>query len=251
MEIFWIALLFDVAFAGLYYGMAKAISKRRVSGEAQWALYGFTVWWAALAVSSGLTVAGKLVQHFIGWSIPAYMGYVAVAIVIIMYALAGLQYYLLYLVTGKWGAWKPVVGYYLLMIGYTMYFIFAGDPSSIGMDHSTGSIDVEYANPIEDTPQAMIFSLALLLPVTIGALAYASFFFKVEDRSQKFRVAMVSIGFIVWFGVALAGSVGGTDSTSLWWTLLSRVVALVAIWMNYQAFRPNKWMQEKFNIQPI
>lgn len=249
MLMFWVGILFDLVFAGLYYALTRAVSNRKVSGDAQWALFGFAAWWAALAINSGVSVIGKLAQLWLGWSPSAYVGFIGITFLIIMYGLAGLQYYLSYLVSGWWNAWKPISAYYLALFGYTMFLVDKSRALSVGIDSETGALDVEYAVDLDGSIHLAIFSLALIVPVLIGAIAYASFFFRVHDRSQRFRIAMVSLGFIVWFGVGLYGSLGAYSG--LYWTLFTKAIAAIAIWVNYQAFRPSPWMQERFGIQPL
>lgn len=249
MWITWISLGFDILFAGLYYGMARAVSQRKVSGNAEWALMGFAAWWAAVALNSGLSAVGKVTQMTIGWSPEAYFGFIAITFLIIVYGLMGLQYYLTFLVSGWKSSWKPIMAYYLLFLGYTVYLVALSDPTNVYLDHETGNLAADYMVDLEGTPEVAIFSLGLIVPVLIGSALYASFFFRVEDRSQKFRIAMVSIGFFVWFGVGLAGSIGA--QTGLLWAMFSKLIALIAIWMNYQAFRPAKWVQSWLRIQPM
>jgi hypothetical protein len=243
-----IATGFQLVVAVLYIVVGRLILARRVPGEAQLASNFFAIWWFALAGGSLIGVARKTF-HITGiLDLPMVVTMSYIELFFICFALLGLLYYLVFLYTGKRNAIYPMAGAYLLYYASLFYFITSHRP--IGFEVGDWSIGIEYEIPPAESLITVILLLLLLIPQILAAFAYFLLFFRVEDRAQKYRIAMVSGAIVVWFGSALVGAFTPLNDLAAW-PIVSRVIGLAAALAVLFAFSPPKWVQRRFEIEPI
>ncbi len=241
-ETLLLSAAFAFASAGVFTVVGRAVVDREVSEGAQRALRFFSTWWYALALTTALGGAQDILGYAGLTSLALFTSLTYLNLLLICVALLGLLYYLLYLFTGKGWLLEPLVAVYIVYYGWLVYLITAADP--IAVEVSAWSTTLEYANPIQGGPE----SLALLLlvgPQIIGALAYFTTFFRLEDPRQRYRVAVVSWSIIVWFGTSLIGSASGLAEAG-WWQLASRLISLLAALAIYSAYRPPAWLERRW-----
>lgn len=185
----------------VYLMVGFIVLQRDVEPHDRPALVGFGLWWIGLGI-----VGFYSIPFGLGLELAA-MGMVAVRFVLytlfplLFVALAGLLFYLLYLYTGKRTVLPAVVTFYAALLLVTLWLVEGFGPY-IGVDPETGELAVLYQRE-HPAWVTFAFGLALILPPLAAATAYFLLFFRVEDRLARYRIAMVSLGILVWFGYSL------------------------------------------------
>ena len=162
-------------------------------------------------------------------------------------ALLGLLYYLAYLFTGK-DLLFPMAAGYLVYYLFLVYLVSAAEPASVEVERWTTTLAYENQGIIEG-PLASLALLLLVAPQIIGALAYFTTFFRLEDPSRRYRVALVSWAIIIWFSSSLVGSFGGLSDLD-WWQIVSRAISLAAAGAVLLAYRPPGFIQDRWGVEP-
>ncbi len=246
-----VRLVLDLAYGllmtVLYGAVAWAVAKRKVSSNTELASMAFTHWWAGLALFSLLGMVASVLGYLEAWTFVGYLTYLDVVLVLLVYLLLALMFYFVFLFTGSHKATLGVVAYYIGFLAYLFYWINVQEP--VALAYVDGAPTLEYANDLSDAPISLWISLMLLGPLVLGALAYSTLWFRVQDRTQKFRIATVGISIFVWMLTALGGSLGGVSDTATWWLVVSRAVAIAATTANFVAFRPPRWLRERLDLR--
>ena len=99
-------------------------------------------------------------------------------------------------------------------------------------------------------PVIVLILLLLVLPQIIGALAYLTLFFRVEERTQKYRILLVSLSLLIWFGMALVAAAIGIGEED-WWQVASRALGLGAALVILMAYRPPGFIQRRLAVASI
>lgn len=228
----------------IYTAVAVIVIRRHVSHEAKLANQAFATWWLGLAILGLFSVPAGF-----GWN-PADAGllvwriWIYVLIPLIYVALGGLLYYLLYLYTGRHAIYKPIVGFYILMTVFLVWLIEGNGPY-ITTDEM-GETTVEFVRESAEWV-GLTFSLGLVLPIFLAALAYGILFFRVEGRPQKYRIALISGGILIWFAFSLFNTISGIGSEeteqSFQQQVISQLLGLLAASMALIAFAPPPFIQ--------
>lgn len=235
------------AMAAVYAYVGYRIAHRPVTGDAQLASRAFTVWWFALAGATGFGALQSVAAAAGVRDLPLFVTATYVNLLAICLALWGLLYYLLYVYTGKRGWLMPLTAFYGAYYAAIAYYLAASKP--VGVTVGTWSVGLDYADTM---PAALTMTLLLLLvgPQIVAALAYSLLFFQVRERTQRFRVAVVSASILVWFGSSLVASLGGLGG-SLVWNVTSRLIGLAAALAILTAFAPPRWMRRRFGLEVV
>ncbi len=231
--------------AAVYILVGRIVLKRRPQGPGRLAANSFAAWWFALAFLQGGSLIDWGVSHTLGWSLPMFLAYLQGILLSIVVALAALMYYLVYLYTGKRGAWVPIAAGYTLYFVAILYFIAASQPA--GLEYGPFGTDVVYDNDLSDSTFAQVLGLLLIVPIIVAALAYFSLFFKAPGRTQRFRIAVVANALVIWFGSSLV--VGQTEfAEATAWRIVAPLIALAASLAIYLAFNPPTWLRQRLGI---
>lgn len=230
--------------------IAAQLGKRVVKGDDKLAWSAFRVWWLGIGLSTALGAVKTLMILSAVDNALAYvwLGYISTAVICV--ALWGLLFYLLFLYTGNKGLALPLGVFYLLVFaGLVVYSFFVLKPTGVVLDASAVTATIQYeqeANPL----YVPILALLVLLPQILGSLAYFSFYFRVRERVQKYRVLLVSVSILVWFGIPLLAL--PLDLSGLpWWSLATRIIGLAAVLAIYWAYYPPKFIQRRFRVSSI
>lgn len=232
----------------LCFFIAARLGSRQISGQYdRLAWNAFRIWWWGIGA---LTLVGMLnvVLPLIGIvSLPLFVIVGQLNLIVLSVALWGLLFYLVYLFTGKERWAKPLgifyAGFYLTLLAYILWL----RPTSVEVVE--GRAVLQYAN--EASPAySLALTLVLVLPQLISSLAYFSFYFRVRERSQKYRILVVSLAIFVWFASPLLANLLQLGDLP-WWTIASRLIALLAIGAIYWAYYPPRFMQKRLNVSPI
>lgn len=234
--------------AGFCFFIAAKLGSRKLKdGGDQLAWTAFRVWWWGLGAITLISLLNVILPA-IGLSIlVVYIALAQLNILIICIALWGLLFYLTYLFTGKRNLAWPIAVFYILVFVFLVAYTVSLQP--IGLTVEAGRATVDYANEVSPT-YAFALILVILLPQLIAGLAYFTFYFRVRERAQKYRVLLVSISIFVWFGTPLLASLLSLDDLS-WWPIASRMITLLAALVIYWAYYPPAFIQTRFSVQPI
>jgi hypothetical protein len=234
----------------LLAGLAHAYVGHRIAGrpaaspQAQRAMGFFAVWWYALALN--LLTTGTLY-------VAAGFGYVDFDLqvtnsylqrLLLAVSLAGLMYYLLFLLTGR-DLLKP------LAIGYAAFYVFQVAALTFsqpqGVYVGAWRADLEYAVALPAWVSLLNFA-ALVVPPVAGALAYFRLYFRVRDRSQRYRIALVSWSLVLWWVVAVAaGSRSAFGSEAF--QVFNRFLGLAAALLILMAYAPPAPVRRWLHVQ--
>lgn len=241
------AAAFALAAAALYAYVGRQVRRRRVSPEAQRAATLFGVWWLGLAgttavggIQSALAAAGLVTT-------PLVVTLTYLNIFVICVALWALLYYLLYIFTGRPGILAPLSAFYVAYYVLLVYYITSSRP--VGIEVRRWTVQLVYAVPLQGGLFTVVLAL-LVFPQIIGALAYFTLFFKVRERTQRYRITLVSWAIIVWFGSAFVGASTGASQADDW-QLASRAIGLGAALAVLVAYKPPGWLKRRLRVRSI
>jgi hypothetical protein len=232
---------FALLSAAVYAFVGWSLSQRKVSPDAQLAARLFSVWWVGLAAT---TAAGGMLTLAAAAGIQNLAIHVTIThvnLLAICAALWGLLYYLLYLFTGKRGIFYPLTAFYAVYYVGLIYFVNVSDP--IGIEVRRWNVALDYANDITGLPLQLLVAF-LVLPQFFGAAAYLTLYRKVKEPTQKYRIALVGLSILIWFGSAYAGAAAGLG-TSDTWQVVTRVIALGASLTIYFAYHPPGFVRRR------
>jgi hypothetical protein len=215
-----------------------------VSADAQLAGNMFVLWWAALGGLSILSGVMTLLYALGTLRIWLYDTYVVVVLLALFVALWGLQFYLMYLYTGSKRSFTPLGVFYLVFFAFTLGLVQLGGTTESIVDNGW-SIQAE---PGLDLPPVLglAFSVALIGPQLVAAIAYGRLYFKTDEPMQRYRIAMVTGAIIVWFGSALLAAALQVN-TSVGWQAASRIISIMAALAVLAAYKPPKWIEKHFD----
>lgn len=234
--------------SSLLFGyVGRRLQRRPVPAEDALAWRLFVVWWYGLAFTT-LVGAANTALAFAGLaSLPLFLVMTTLTLVVLCVALWGLLYYLIYVFTGSKRSLPWLTVFYVAYLGLLVYYIYGSGPSGVRLTHWNAQL--EYSHQITGPVFAVVLAL-LVLPQILGAMAYATLYFRTPERTQRYRIALVSTSIIVWFGSALYGSVAGLAETT-YWQLASRLIGLAASAAVLMAYVPPRFIRTRFGIEPM
>lgn len=240
--------IFSLVSAVVYGIVGLQLSKRVVQDSASnfaWKL--FTLWWFGLAVSTLTGFIFSLLGAIGRTILPVYVALSYVNLLISCIALWGLLYYLIYLFTGNTRILVPLSAFYLFYFVLLVYYLTVSTPNGVEVGRWTTSL--KFLFPLTG-PVIVLILLLLVLPQIFGALAYFTLFFRVEERTQKYRILLVSLSLVTWFGLALlAQAIGFAEED--WWQVASRAIGLAAAFVILMAYRPPGLIQRRLGVASI
>jgi hypothetical protein len=234
--------------AGIYFYVGRVLGRRRqTSSGASMAWLMFVTWWYALALA---TLSGGVLSLFGAVGIiglPLFTTITIINLLTTCVALMGLMFYLLYLYTGKTSTIWAVGIFYFFYYGLLVYFVEASDP--VGVTINRWNTSLQYQNVIRG-PLYIIAFLLLVFPQIFGSLAYFMLFFRVNAKTQKYRILLVSWSIIIWFLSSFLAGISGL-STQDWWQIVSRLIGLGAALTILFAYQPPSWIKRRFGVAAI
>jgi len=242
------SVLFSLVSASIYFYVGYRLSQRRIaSPDTRLAWNLLIVWWYCLAAS---TLINGL-RNFLGLlnitDLALFITFSQVSLLAICVSLYGLLYYLLYLFTGNRKLLTPLTLFYIVYFILLLYYINSLIPIGITLERWNTSIQYQE----EATgPFFIIILLFLIFPQIIGSLAYFTLFFRVENTTQKYRIALVSWSIIIWFGASFLASITGFGQQD-WWQITSRLLGLAAALAILMAYEPLPWLKQRLGVTSI
>lgn len=245
------ALLLDAAIAfasGVVYAYVGWVtSRRRIGGEAQLAASLFSIWWYTLAAITVVGTAQRVLAYAGIFDLGVHATILHVVILALVAAFWALEYYLVYLFSGSKRWFAPISLYYSILYLWILYLIVYRQPTGVSI--VDGRIEWAY---VRDASRAVrvALGLAFLLPTLAGAFGYARLYFRVEGTTQRYRIALVSLTFLVWFTTSLV-ALGLQINDDRWWQEISRYFGLVAALFILAAYRPPGFVRRRWGIEPV
>lgn len=232
----------------LYLYVGAVLSRRKVSADARLAQSMFVLWWVSLGGLGLFGVGATLAYMADQLPIWLYQAYITFVLLVIFIALWGLQFYLVYLYTGSKKSFAPLGAFYGILFLATLALIeYIGAPERI-VDNGWNLRTEPEAN--FSASFGFAFSLLLIGPQLVAAIAYARLYRKTNDPTQKYRIALVTGSIIVWFGSSLLAT-GAQASTSLWWQLTSRLISTAGALVILMAYKPPAWVKRRYGVRSI
>jgi hypothetical protein len=243
--------LLALATSGLYLYIGSVVAQRKVSAEARLARDLFAAWWFILGVSGMMGVVQVVL--YMGGRLPIwlYLTFSQLALLWIFVALWALQCYLMYLYRGSHRALIPLGVFYLLL-----YVFIVGLLMWLMQEHPyTGITDNGWmlvAEPKYEIGRGvgLIAVLVLIGPQMVAAGAYLRLYTKANDRTQRYRIALLSGAILGWFGTSLSATAADASEGQTW-QLVSRLIGLAAGAIILAAYKPPRWIRQRYSIRGI
>jgi hypothetical protein len=238
----------QVVSAALYLWVARTILTRDLAGDTRRANTLFGVWWLALGSVFLLAPLFTLPSRLGGYeNLALSITLLNLLLILIVVAAWGLAYYLTYLYTGNPRWFWPITAFYVVLGILLLYAIAWLNP--VGFD-ATGRLAYEH----ESLPRAPAMGISLLfsLPILTAALAYGSLFFRVNTTEARYRIAMVSGGFILQFGWSLVSGLlqlSRRFPDAAWLPFISNAFGIIAAIAVLLAFRPPRMLRERWGLR--
>jgi hypothetical protein len=238
---------FAVLVAVVYAYVGWRLGQRKVSEDAKLAVGQFSVWWLALAgttllggVQSVLAVLGKA-------DLDLFVTITYLNIGIICFALRGLLFYLGYLFTGRRRILAGLTVFYGLSYVLLLWYLVSAHPT--GVDVRRWSTTLTYEEPLAGPLFGAVVAL-LLIPQMVGAALYLTLYRKAQTSTQRYRILLVSLSILVWFGSTLAAASGNLSQSDSW-QLASRFIGLGAAVAILLAYHPPPWVKRRYGLLSI
>lgn len=234
------------ATALLYIYVGSITLRRETSdGMSRRAVRLFALWWYALAA---LTLVGTMrtalaafgvtdmtLHHALSW----------LSVLPLAAALWGLVSYLAFIYTGSPTAFRLSTLFHGALLVALAWLVAVRPPTGVVL--GAYSAQLQYDSELPPAATAALLA-GIILPALAAAVGYASLYFRTNDRSARYRIAMVSGAFVMWFGIAGFATPTGLNELA-WWPVASRVVAFVATLMVLAAYQPPRWAREAFGLR--
>lgn len=204
----------------------------------------FAVWWFGLAASTAIGGARSLLGAVGILDLAIHATLSMVSLLPLCVALWGLLYYLLFLYTGRKSILWPLSALYALV--YLSFVALIVWLAPTGAEASASGVTLTYAREASG-PVVWAFLAVLLGPIVVAAILYGSLYFRLKDRSQRYRVGLVSAGFLVWFAAPAVAFVAGVADDA-WWPVASHVIGLVVPGIVLLAYKPPSWVRRRLLV---
>lgn len=247
-----ITLVYSGAFAlltaAVYTLVGTKVGRPGLEHDELFAIRMFRTWWFGLAGITYVTSIEDFSAAFGYTSLAVYEALFQATLIVVCVALLGLAYYLAFLFTGSTKWFYPLAVFYAAFYLGLAYLVSLANP--IGVRVEGWDTGLRYANEeVLGGTNTTILVILLLLPQLIGAFAYATLFFQAEERTAKYRVAVVSLTLLGWFGSSIVASVVGINDQA-WWDVVSRAIGLTASLLILMAYRPPDWINRMLQGGP-
>lgn len=227
-----------------YLAVASLLATRPVGEEMRVGARLFQGWWAGIGTNKVLAAAAGFGATIGVVSGPLYIAVLYLNLVILAASFWCLLAYFSFLYSGhtrRFGALAALCAVYLVLLTFNLT---ASRPIGVGFGEWR-----TYHTMLNPSPQWRNFLLLCFLVVlpAAPALAHLNLLRRLDDRRQKYRVALVSVGILLWTVSVLFVAFPGFDASPTR-QVLSRLAgvlgALLALW----AYRPPSWMRERLGI---
>jgi hypothetical protein len=185
----------------VYGYVAWRLYKRPVPREAQLPAIQFSAWWIAIAVGAGITGIEGILGASGALTLPLALTAYILTLLIDSVALWGLVAYLLYIYTGR-GQVLLLSAFYGAFYLAALYYTVARH--AIGVTEVAGVPTLVYANG-NSGPVFAFVVLALIVPEVVAVILYASLLRQTTERTLRYRITLVTVALVLYFGLAFFG----------------------------------------------
>ena len=239
-------MLTQAAAAALYIAVGRKVAQRAVSPSARAASMSFALWWHILGWVAAIGSAAGLLTLAGGWTVPILLTFLVVVLLVIVVALAALLYFLIFLYTGRQGAWRWVALFYGALYVFLIYLVMWAEP--IGMKEGLLAPQLAFARDLEENPFSRLLGALFTLPILGGAVAYATLYFRDRDPTVRYRVGLTSVSLLVWFGFSLVSGLVGDGNRSLALVAASRLIGVLGASGVFLAYHPPGWVRRRWHV---
>jgi len=238
---------FPLATAALFAYVGGLTRHRHVMAADRPASLAFATWWYGAAAVLSLN-GGQTLLALVGVKdVALYLTLIFAQALPLAAALAGLLIYLAYLYFGHFRAVAPIAAFYVLFLSYTLYYFSSLGPWTLHQSEWDSRLLSGNSRP---DAAFYTFIVLLTVPVIVAAVAYASLYARSPERTQRFRIALVSLAFLLWFGAMAVGFIAVPPQTS-WYPLVYQAPGLFASLLILLAFRPPSWVQRRYHVAAV
>lgn len=237
----------QIGSAALYLWVARIVVRRDVEPHARRANAAFAAWWFAFGFAFMLIPFLNLPSRVFGYeNIALSVTLLNAILILIVIAIWGLVYYLVYLYTGSRKSFWPLAVFYAIL-GFLLLFLVAYlAPNGYGPEGQ-----LTYTREQLSGAPSVTIGLLFSLPVVIAAIAYGSLFFRVKNVLAKYRIGLVSAAFLLQFGWSALSAVlqlSARYPNSIWLSLLSNALGAIAAVAVIMAFHPPRPVRRRFKL---
>lgn len=251
-----VPILIYLVSGALYAFIGMSLSKKTFAEPSDASAWrAFRIWWYGMAVNTAINAVAILVLAAGVSALPLFVFFSITSTLAASFALWGLLTYLIYVYTGNKARWLSY--FYIAFALFLFYSIYSFQPSGVSM--GAWQTSIQYANAPTGAfafAYAVFFLLLIALPPVIGSIGMFTLFFRIKERSAKYRALLVPLGIFALFGLAylipLALYPFGIRTGDLpWWPLTIRMVGLVALVVIYWAYFPPEFIQKRYKVSTV
>lgn len=231
----------------LVYGYVGSRFAKQAQGKGPGirAMRFFALWWSATSLNQVLGSLFYIAYAFGYESLDLQLSYVLLQRLLLSLSLVGLMYYLIYLQTGRDSAVTLFI-VYAVYFASQVYALTARTP--VGIESFGWRTEVRFDREMPAVWQ--LWNLMIVLPPTIGALMMLRVYRRVDGPTRRFRIAMIGIGFVAWWLLAIVA--GQQQMWEVGWLqALNRVVGLAVAVGILLAYEPMAWMRRRYHLEPF
>jgi hypothetical protein len=234
--------LTSVAAAAVYAYVGYRLYQRPVSPAVLLARAQFSLFWWGLGVSA-LFIGLEAVLAFAGdlsLAIAATINLIGVLVdCLFLWAIVDV---LVFLYTGRYHLYT-VTGLYALFYGAALYYTVLTSPYAVVI---RAGVPTLLLVPVMNHLLELIVVVGLVFPEFIAAFLYLSLVRRAQDRTQRFRIVVVSLAIVAWFAVTFFYPISTTSETfeRAFLQLVPAIATLVA-------YLPPQWMRTRLRITGI
>lgn len=217
----------------------------------------FRVWWFGMALNTLINALAILTLAMNISYLPLFIFYSLSSTLAAAAALWGLFSYLMYIFTGGSRSSKWIGGFYIFFALFLLVSIYTFNP--IGVSMGEWAVSVQYQN----TPTglfALVYGVLLILlmslPPILASFGMFSLYFRVQERSARYRALLVPSGIFGLFGltylIPLILLLVGLNTNELpWWPITIRVLGIASLLLIYFAYFPPRFVQKRLQVKTV
>lgn len=242
MSLLWTGAILPIATALLLAYVGTLVTTKRAGEDARPALVAFAVWWFSAASVLVITAMPTVLTLLGVGDATLFTALVYLNAVPLSVALCALLYYLTYIYTGRRSAIWPLALLYSAFFAFTLFYYSQAGPRHVEITaYSVRTLG-------EVRPAAWLsalFGILLAGPILTAVVLYASLFFRLKEAEQRYRVAIVSTAFGLWFAPVLVGFLAGWSGAE-WFPLVYEAPGVFAATLIVLAFKPPSFVQRRW-----
>lgn len=252
------SLIIFFANSVLYFFIGHSLGKKSFeNNEDASAWRAYRTWWFGMSANTALNGLAVLLLGLGASYLPVFVMLSLGATLAAAAALWGLLTYLMYIFRGSHTASRWIAGFYIAFGLFLFVSIYVFHP--IGITMGTWDPQVQY----ENAPQGvfgLVYGVLLIvllsLPPILASFGMFSLYFKLSERSARFRSLLVPLGIFALFGLAyfiplILILVGINLSATSWWPLTIRLVGIAALMLIYFAYFPPAFIRRQLQVKGI